>query len=156
MEKTLDQQFFDACNESNLDALNDLFKHPDYHKHLGNNALLNATKRGSLKLVKFFLTSDSIEQSLRPNVYIDFLPRVPSGVLMASYFFKHEDILSFVLYDLKIEVCRDTRNYIDFHQHQDLIDLIAKRDLFFSMQEKLKLDDTENDQIKKNRFKIKL
>jgi hypothetical protein len=113
--------------------------------------LLIGCVEGKLETVKCFLETPELREKV--NLYVPYetgTPQyVPDGALLHSHFNNQGHIVSYLLYNIKFEVSRDTMNYLKFHQIDNLINKIEKRDLFFKMDAEMNIPKEDDKKVNK-------
>lgn len=131
-----------ACNMGHLGVVKYLLASPDLKMHADIHAqsdyvLRFACKHGDVPMARYLLTSTDLSENANPHVHM-------SSPLRDAHEGKHMDIVQILLYDVKMEVSQGVYEHIkDEECRQDLMNLVARRDLFFKIQSDLeKGDDT--------------
>lgn len=105
--------------------------------------LLFCCVNGNFPNVKYFLETPEVRKNINLYVPYEMGPphHVSDGVLLHSHFNGHSDIVDYLLYNVNFDVCRDTLNYLKFHQTNDLLNKIEKRDLFFKLEKEMETSE---------------
>lgn len=104
---------------------------------------LSACKNGHLESVQYFFENHREKINLYEPYSVGTY-YVPDGFLLTSFFEKKLDVVNYLLYDVHFEIARDTKNYLSFHNEEQLMHIISKRDLFYSLNKNI----SEKNQIK--------
>jgi hypothetical protein len=133
------QVFKLKCSEGNPEELRKwILENKEIQFDL-TQGLLVACVNGNLANVKYFIETPEIRKNV--NLYVPYQSGPPQyvsdGVLLHSHFEGHEDIVDYLLYNVKFDVSRDTVNYLKFHQLNELLNKVEKRDLFVKMSEEM-------------------
>lgn len=133
------QVFKLKCAEGTPEELNSWIKENKEVQFDLTQGLLVACVNGNLENVKYFIETPEVRKNV--NLYVPYQSGPPhyvsDGVLLHSHFEGQSDIVDYLLYNVKFDVSRDTINYLKFHQTNELLNKIEKRDLFFKMSEEM-------------------
>jgi len=138
------------CTEDKIEDIKRMLKEDDRGELDLDRAVLATCFHGSLTVLKHFLETPNLREKI--NLYTPYEAGpphyIPDGLLLHSYFKGHPHVVDYFLYDIKFDVCRDTKNYLEFHNETELLNKIEKRDLFFLMNKEIQ-DNSQESKEKK-------
>lgn len=148
--KNIQYSLAEYAANGDLEGIKNLISDNNIKNISFNESLSNACRNGHLNIVKFFLETENFKKNISLYAKIDF---IPDGILLHPHFNEKNNIVDYLLYDIKCEVKESTKKFLRFHKYEDLLTKIEKRDLFFKMSEEI--NNSEQIEAGKNpKFKL--
>jgi hypothetical protein len=151
--------FRKACSDDDLFRVKDLIENDIGSKINLKRGLLTACVNGSMSVVKYLFETPTIREKIDLNSSYGEENDKPltdytltsDRLLIDSYFNSKQEIVDYLLFDVKINVSDSTQDALRVNGTYDLLNKIEKRDLFYKLNEEINIPKAEDKKLPKTK-----